>query len=115
CTAEGLRELFAGRFFFGCEADDPVTASAFDAVGNPGGVRLQAVFGSDIGHWDVPLMEAVLEELYEPVADGRFSPADLRDFVFANPVRLWASANPAFFTGTVVEQAAAAVLAGAPG
>ncbi|HZQ84646.1 MAG TPA: amidohydrolase family protein [Acidimicrobiales bacterium] len=115
CTAEGLRELFAGRFFFGCEADDPVTASAFDAVGNPGGVRLGAVFGSDIGHWDVPLMEAVLEELYEPVAEGRFSPADLRDFVFANPVRLWASANPAFFAGTVVEQAAAAVLAGAPG
>ena len=41
--------------------------SAFDARRNPGGVRLGALFGSDIGHWDVPLMEDVLGEVYEPV------------------------------------------------
>ena len=77
---------------------------------NPGGVRLRATFGSDIGHWDVPLMQEVLEEVYEPLEDGRIDADDLRDFVFTNPVQLWTSANPAFFAGTVVEAAAAAVV-----
>ena len=70
---------------------------------------MQAVFGSDIGHWDVPLMDEVLEEVYEPLEHGMLDEADLRDFVFANPVRLWTSTNPEFFTGTIVEHAAAAV------
>jgi predicted TIM-barrel fold metal-dependent hydrolase len=109
-TKEELRRLFVERFYFGCEGDDPVTASAFDAKRNPGGVRLHALFGSDIGHWDVPLMEDLLEEVYEPVEDGLLNEADLRDFVFTNPVRLWTSTNPRFFDGTVVEAAAKAVV-----
>jgi len=36
------------------------------------------------------------------------SETDFRDFVFANPVRLWAGNNPDFFKGTVVEQDARA-------
>jgi hypothetical protein len=70
------------------------------------------VFGSDIGHWDVPVMADVLEEVYEPVDDGLVTADDLRDFVFADPVRLWTSTNPRFFAGTVVEDAAAAVIRG---
>ena len=35
----------------------------------------------------------------------------LRDFTFANAVRLWGAGNPRFFEGTAVAQAAAAVLA----
>ena len=84
--------------------------AAFDVDRNPGRVRLQAVFGSDIGHWDVPLMEEVLEEVYEPLDDGMLTDTDLRDFVFANPVRLWTSTNPRFFEGTVVEHSAAEVV-----
>jgi predicted TIM-barrel fold metal-dependent hydrolase len=110
-TADELQRLFVDRFFFGCEGDDPVTASAFDTVRNPGGHRLQAVFGSDIGHWDVPLMERVLEEVCEPRDDGLMSADDLRALVFTNPVRLWTAANPTFFAGTVVDAAAAAVQA----
>ncbi len=109
-SREELMSLFSERFYFGCEGDDPVTASAFDELRNPGGVRLRATFGSDIGHWDVPLMHEVLEEVYEPLEDGRIDTDDLRDFVFTNPVQLWTSANPAFFAGTVVEDAAATVL-----
>jgi predicted TIM-barrel fold metal-dependent hydrolase len=109
-NAEQLRQLFVERFYFGCEGDDPVTPSAFDDDRNPGGVRLQAIFGSDIGHWDVPLMADVLEEVYEPLEDGLLTAADLRDFVFGNPVRLWTSTNPHFFDGTVVERDAAALL-----
>jgi hypothetical protein len=108
-TADELQRLFVDRFYFGCEGDDPVTASAFDAARNPGGLRVHATFGSDIGHWDVPLMERVLEEVVEPLDRGLIEADDLRDFVFTNPVRLWTATNPAFFAGTVVEAAAAAV------
>jgi len=110
-TADELRRLFVERFYFGCEGDDPVMPAAFDVDRNPGRVRLRAIFGSDIGHWDVPLMEEVLEEVYEPLEDGMLDEQDLREFVFTNPVRLWTGANRDFFRGTAVEQAAAAVIA----
>ena len=106
-----MRRLFVERFYFGCEGDDPVMPSAFDARRNPGGLRLGALFGSDIGHWDVPVMEDVLEEVYEPFEKDLISESDLRDFVFGNPVRLWTSTNPQFFKGTAVEEAAAVVVA----
>lgn len=113
-SGDELLHLFVERFYFGCEGDDPVTASAFDAKRNPGGLRLHATFGSDIGHWDVPLMERVLEEVHEPLEKGRIDADDLRDFVFTNPVKLWTATNPAFFAGTVVEDAAVRILGGEP-
>jgi predicted TIM-barrel fold metal-dependent hydrolase len=109
-SAAELQQLFVERFYFGCEGDDPVMPSAFDTLRNPGRLQFHATFGSDIGHWDVPLMEEVLEEVYEPLEHGAIDEADLRDFVFANPVRLWTSTNPDFFRGTVVERAAAELL-----
>jgi hypothetical protein len=39
------------------------------------------------------------------VEHGLIGENDFRDFVFANPVRLWTSMNPDFFKGTVVEPA----------
>jgi predicted TIM-barrel fold metal-dependent hydrolase len=114
-TAAELQQIFVERFYFGCEGDDPVTTSAFDALRNPGHHRLHAVFGSDIGHWDVPVMAEVLEEVIEPLDEGLVTDEDLRDFVFADPVRLWTSTNPQFFAGTVVEDAAASVVNGRDG
>jgi hypothetical protein len=110
-TAEDFIDLFARPFFFGCEADDPITASAFDTRINPFGVRLQALFGSDVSHWDVPDMNEVLVESWEMVESGRFSEADYRDFVFTNPARFHTRANPRFFEGTAVEEAVAGLLA----
>jgi hypothetical protein len=101
--AEDIRDLFVSNFYFGCEADDPVNAWAFNHKVNPFGAKLNAVFGSDIGHFDVPNMTDVLGEAYEGVEDGIISQDDFRDFVFANPVRLWTSMNPDFFAGTAVE------------
>ena len=80
---------------------------------NPFGARLKAIFGSDIGHFDVPDMLDVLPEAYELCEDGLITDDDFRDFTFANPVRLWGTVNPAFFSGTVVEKAAAQVLGAA--
>ena len=100
-----IRDLFVPNFYFGCEADDPVNAWAFNTNVNPFGARLNAVFGSDIGHFDVPNMTEVLGEAYEGVEDGVMTEDDFRDFVFANPVRLWTAMNPDFFKGTAVEGA----------
>jgi hypothetical protein len=108
---EDLRDLFARPFYFGCEADDRMNAWAFQRRNNPLGTRFNAIFGSDIGHFDVPDMAAVVPEAYEFIEDELMSAEDFRDFMFANAVRLWGKDNPDFFTGTVVEHAAAAVLA----
>ena len=101
--AEEVGEVFETNFFFGCEADDPSNATAFDTRRHPHGIRLNAIFSSDIGHWDVPDMRDVLEEAYELVERGLLSDEDFRDFVFANPVKLWIGSNPDFFAGTAVE------------
>ena len=111
---EDIRELFVPRFYFGCEADDPINAWAFDRRANPLGARLNALFSSDIGHFDVPDMAGVVPEAYEPVEHGRLTADDFRDFAFANAVRFWGEVNPDFFTGTAVETPAAAVLAQPP-
>ena len=56
-------------------------------------------------------MSEVLEEASELLDDGLVDEADFRDFVFANPVRLWTSVNPDFFAGTAVEGAVSKFLA----
>ena len=98
--AEDITGLFVPNFYFGCEADDPSNATAFNCKG---GVKLKAIFSSDIGHWDVPDMTECLEEAYELVEEGRMSEEDFRDFVFTNPASLHAGMNPDFFKGTAVE------------
>ena len=53
--------------------------------------------------------------LFRSYEDGLITADDFRDFTFANAVRLWGTCRPGFFNGTVVEKAAAAVLAETPG
>ncbi len=108
---EDIRDLFVPNFYFGCEADDPINAWAFNAKLNKLGARLKAMFSSDIGHWDVPDMTRVVEEAYELVEDGAITEMDLRDFVFTNPATLYAEMNPDFFKGTAVEGAVDKLLA----
>jgi predicted TIM-barrel fold metal-dependent hydrolase len=102
-SAEDLRPLFENNFYFGCEADDPYVALAFDRRLNPFGARLKAMFSSDIGHWDVPDMNEVLAEAYELVEHGLLNDDEFNDFVFKYPAMLHAGMNPDFFKGTVVE------------
>jgi hypothetical protein len=105
-----VRDLFVHNFYFGCEADDPINAWAFRQDTNPYGVKLRAIMGSDIGHFDVVEITDVLAEAYELVERRQVSEDDFREFVFANPVRFWAGSNPDFFKGTVVEKQAAQLL-----
>ncbi len=103
-------DLYATPYYFGCESDDRLNAVAFSKV-NPFGARINALFSSDIGHFDVPDMLMPVPEAYELVEDGLLSEDDFRDFTFANAVRLWGTQNPRFFEGTRVAKEAAAVLA----
>ncbi len=110
-TAEDIKRLFVDRFYFGCEADDPMTSLAFNTKVNPFGAELHAMIGSDISHWDVPDMAEVLEEAWEMVDHGWIDEAQFKKFVFDNPVKFYTDTNPGFFKGTVVEAAVDAHLA----
>ncbi len=108
---EDFLDRYTARLFFGCEADDRANALAFDTRLTPFGTRFKAVFGSDIGHFDVPDMTRVVEEAFELREAGLLGADDFRDFSFANAVRLHGGMNPRFFEGTAVAAAARAVLA----
>ena len=108
---EDIRDQFVPNFFFGCEADDPMNAIAFDSKIAPLRARVGAMLSSDIGHWDVIDMRDVVEEAYEMVEHGLMTADDFRDFTFANPLRFFTDLNPAFFDGTVIEAEAKAALA----
>jgi len=107
-SEDDIRTLFSERFYFGCEADDPMTAVAFNQKMLPGGARLRPIFASDIGHWDVPEMEGVLPEAWELVEDGHIDEADFEEFVCGNALSLWTRTNAEFFAGTAVADAARA-------
>jgi hypothetical protein len=106
-----IRDLFAPKFYFGCEGEDYSVGYALDHTKHPLKVRLNAMFGSDIGHFDVPNMNEAVAEAYELVERGVISEADFRDFVFTNPVKLHAEVNSDFFKGTAVESDVARLLA----
>jgi len=104
-TESDIHDCFIPNFFFGCEGEDRMTAVAFDSKKHLMNGKLNAMFGSDIGHFDVLDMREPVMEAYEMVEKGLISADDFRDFVFTNPVKLHAEVNPDFFKGTVVEGA----------
>jgi len=106
-------DLYVKPFFFGCEADDRMNAVAFSKF-NPFGARINAIYSSDIGHFDVVDMRDPLPEAFELVEDGHITEDDFRDFTFGNAVRLWGAGNPRFFEGTAVAKAAADLLGTTP-
>src|SRR5205807_2916504 len=102
-------DLYATPYYFGCEADDRMNAVAFGKA-MPLGARINAIYSSDIGHFDVVDMRDPLREAFELVEDGHITESDFPDFVFGNAVRLWGTQNPRFFEGTAVAKEAAALL-----
>ena len=100
---EDIRDIFQRNFYFGSEADDTMTAVAFDTKLNRYGIKLNAILGSDIGHWDVPDMTKIMVEAYEMIEDGYITEDDFRDFTYGNVVQMHTGMNPDFFKGTAVE------------
>jgi len=109
--AADVYDLFVPHFYFGCEGDDRVTSWAFDRKRNPMGARLNAIYGSDLGHYDLIDMRDAAVEAYESVEHGLMTTEDFRDFVCVNPIKLHCGMNPDFFKGTVVEHEAEKVMA----
>lgn len=102
-SIEDIRDLWVNPFFFGSESDDRTIAAAFNDKANPLGVKINAIYSSDVGHWDVPDITLPLAESWELVEEGVISEADFRAYVFENPYRLYTEANPDFFKGTAIE------------
>ncbi len=108
-SVKDIEKRFVPNFYFGCESDDRMIPIAFKPEHHVGGATLNAMFSSDIGHWDVPNMNKVLAESYGFVEKGLMTKKDFRRFTFDNAVRLHRGMNPDFFKGTSVEKAAAKV------
>ena len=102
-SAKDITDLFAEPFYFGCEADDRLNAVAFDKRLNHFDVELKAMFGSDIGHWDVPDMTKCVPDAYQMVEKGLMSEDNFRDFMLTNPAEFFTRQNPDFFKGTILE------------
>lgn len=102
-SVEDIKARWVDSFFFGSESDDRTVAHAFNDKANPLGVKINAIYSSDVGHWDVPDLTEVLAESYALVEQGAISEADFKAWVFDNPYKLYTEANPAFFRGTAVE------------
>ena len=70
---------------------------------SPVGQPLKAVFGSDIGHWDVMDAKSILAEAYGLVDAGLLTLEDFRALTWTNPAWLHLRMNPDYFKGTTVE------------
>jgi len=102
-SSEDIVHVFTDQFSFGCEADDPLNALAFRGDLLPHRARLNAMFASDIGHWDVPDMREVLPEAWELVEHGQLDEHDFAEFTCGNVTRMLTAGNQRFFVDTAVE------------
>jgi hypothetical protein len=87
--AEGLEagtKALVDEYEAAREGDDPLNAMAFKPRGIPFDARLKPLYGSDIGHWDVPDMSKIAEEAYELVEHGIMSERDLQTLLFDNAI-----------------------------
>lgn len=107
-AATDVAKLFE-NLYFGCEADDVTVCSAYHP-GNALGLKLQAMFSSDFGHWDAGQADQLLPHSYSLVERGFMSAQNFRSFTADNPIRLHGTVNPTFWRGTSVEDYAQAVL-----
>jgi predicted TIM-barrel fold metal-dependent hydrolase len=104
-STEDPVRIFGEQYFFGCEADDAMNALAFNQALLPGHRQLNAMFASDIGHWDVPDARNVVPEAWEMVEKGYVSEEDFRSFTFSNAATFLTGNNPDFFEGTSIDRA----------
>lgn len=103
-SVEDIKARWVDSFFFGSESDDRTVAHAFNDKANPLGVKVNAIYSSDVGHWDVPDLTEVLAESWALVEEGVITEQDFKAWVFDNPYKLYTEANENFFKGTAIEE-----------
>jgi hypothetical protein len=101
-SVQDIEKRWVDSFFFGSESDDRTVAHAFNAKANPLGVKINAIYSSDVGHWDVPDLRQVLAESHALVEQGVITDEDFKAWVFDNPYEFYTEANANFFEGTAV-------------
>ena len=104
--AEDIRDVFTRQFHFGCEADDPLTALAFDAERNPLARGSRPCSRPTSATGTCPTCARCCPRRgssWRTVTRPRRLPR----LTFENPVSLWAEMNPKFFDGTTVADAVA--------
>ena len=101
-SSQDIVDRYVDSFYFGVEADDRGVVTAFLPT-NPKGATLKTVLGSDIGHWDVTDIAAVVAESAAMIDKGVLDAAQWRQVVCDNPIEMFTKLNPAFFDGTPVE------------
>lgn len=103
-SVEDIRDRWVNNFYFGNEADDRTVVHAFNTKANPLGIKLNALFSSDSGHWDVPEITETLAETYDLVKEGAITEEDFKSLVFTKPYEFYTANKPDFFKGTAVEE-----------
>lgn len=98
------------RFYFGCEADDVYAVLAFDTKISQRSPQLNALFSSDIGHWDVPNAQDVVPGVSSLHADGLLDDDAYAALTHVNVIRAHGGMRDDFFDGTRVSQLARDVL-----
>jgi len=101
---EDIRDRWVDNFFFGSESDDRTIAAAFNDKANPLGVKINAIYSSDVGHWDVPDLQHALSNSWGLVEEDVISAEDFKAYVFGNPYKFYTQANASFFEGTAVAE-----------
>ena len=69
-SLEDILEPFENRLFFGCEADDPLIGVGYGLNFEGREAALRPIIGSDVSHWDAPVMNQVIVEAYELLERG---------------------------------------------
>src|SRR5690606_6108210 len=82
---------------------DRTIVGALNPKGNPFGQKINALYSSDSGHWDVPELTEPLAETWDLVQEGAITAEDFKALVFNNPYQFYTANNPDFFKGTQVE------------
>ena len=108
-SVDDILRIFGEQFYFGCEADDPLNVVAFDRRVAPIG-NVNAMFSSDIGHWDVPEMRDVVHDAWSLVTRNYMTRENFFDFAYRNVVEMLSGPNPNFFKNTVIQDDVRALL-----
>ncbi|RZJ22116.1 MAG: amidohydrolase [Acinetobacter sp.] len=101
---QDIFDRWVPNFYFGNEADDRTIVGALHPQATPFNQKVNALFSSDSGHWDVPELTEPLAETWDLVKEGAITEQDFKALVFDNPYRFYTANNPDFFKGTQVEQ-----------
>jgi len=102
-TKQDIWDRWVPNFYFGNEADDRTIVGALNPKGNPFGQKINELYSSDSGHWDVPELTEPLAETWDLVQEGAITAEDFKALVFTNPYQFYTANNPDFFKDTRVE------------